>query len=290
MPESKTVAAAKELADLLPVKEVYRDALQPAIKQVGEFGGTILGLLNTLAAPIEILNIWADHQKAEVIAAIVEKVRKIPEGHRTHPTNRLLLGTLEGALLFFDESYLREFYLNLLAASIDSRNAGIAPASLLQTINAMEPEEARILQLLSQKISTPAIAVSALSTTSEPKTSTTVIPLFTAVGREAGCLKPEYTADYVYNLERLGLVEVLDMELKHSEYLKLEQHPNVAAAKSIIQDHNLTPHVSRRMVSLTLYGNRFCESCVLAPGQRLGDHDDDSTKDFASRFKNLKNP
>jgi len=135
---------------------------------------------------------------------------------------------------------------------------GARRASFGQIARDLEPEEARILQLLHACGPQPVID---MRTRGEDATGLGVAaPGLTVIGREAGCLHTARVPAYLENLCRLGLVRPSRGQLRGERYQLLESeappvHPGGGQAR-------------RCRIQLTGFGREFCEA-ALAPVGRV---------------------
>jgi hypothetical protein len=153
---------------------------------------------------------------------------------------------------------LREIGAELLRRSADvDFDEGTHPA-YARILEALAPDEARILRLLATAGPQPSVDVRSgllpLNSTSE-----LVAAGLNMIGAEAGCRHQEDTPAYLNNLFRLGLVwfsrEPLSDPLR---YQVLESQPEVVEA---IERAGRARTV-RRSVELTPFGKQFCELCL----------------------------
>ena len=76
------------------------------------------------------------------------KTAHIPDEHMITPLPSVAVPALQGLSYTFDESDLRELYLNLLATASDDRKSGLAHPAFAETIKQLSAAEARFLNLV----------------------------------------------------------------------------------------------------------------------------------------------
>ena len=63
-PKDPTTVFAEELAKQLPVKAVYRDAVKPAAKQLGQIAQDIVKTIQLALAPLQVAGAYQDRLRA----------------------------------------------------------------------------------------------------------------------------------------------------------------------------------------------------------------------------------
>lgn len=170
-------------------------------------------------------------------------------------------------------SRLRERGAELLRRSADVQfdDIDVHPA-YARILDALAPDEARILRLLAVNGPQPSVDVR----TSRPFGigSELLAPGLSMIGAEAGCRHVDRVPAYLNNLYRLGLIWFSREPLKDRQrYQVLEAQPEVAEA----MDEVNRARTVRRSIHLTPFGEDFCEVClpletseVEAPGGEEG--------------------
>jgi hypothetical protein len=121
----------------------------------------------------------------------------------------------------------------------------------------MAPDEARILRFLAAEGAQPAIDVR----TGRPFGigSELVAGGLSMIGVRAGVRDMARTSAYQNNLFRLGLIWFSREEVHPTRYQVVEVQPDVAAA---IKQAGRLPHIVRRSIHLTPFGEDFCRTCL----------------------------
>jgi hypothetical protein len=153
---------------------------------------------------------------------------------------------------------LRERGAELLRQSADVHfdDTDVHPA-YARILDALAPDEARILRLLAEQGSQASVDVR----TARPLGigSELLAPGLTMIGAEAGCRHAESVHAYLNNLYRLGLVWFSRETVSDRQrYQVLEAQPEVAEAMNQAK----RTRTVRRSIHLTPFGEDFCEVCL----------------------------
>jgi hypothetical protein len=153
---------------------------------------------------------------------------------------------------------LREAGEELLRRSADVNFVEDAHPAYMRILEALSPDEARILRLLAEQGAQPSVDVRAglvpLKSTSE-----LVAAGLNMIGEEAGCRHLGDVPAYLNNLFRLGLIWFSSEPLHDPlSYQVLEAQPDVdEALKSASRTRTV-----RRSIHLTPFGQDFCDLCL----------------------------
>lgn len=146
----------------------------------------------------------------------------------------------------------------LLRESADIRADQDSHPAYMRILDALAPDEGRILRFLAQQGSQPSVDVR----TGLPLASELVAQGRTMLAEEAGCRYPDRVYAYLNNLHRLGLVWFLREPLRDaSRYQLLEAQPEVTEA---LEQSGRTARTVRRSIVLTPFGEDFCATCLPA--------------------------
>jgi hypothetical protein len=153
---------------------------------------------------------------------------------------------------------LREAGEELLRRSRDVNFAEDAHPAYMRILEAMAPDEARILRMLMDRGPQPSVDVRSgllpLKSTSE-----LIAAGLNMIGPEAGCRHLDDVPAYLNNLFRLGLIWFSSEPLQDPlSYQVLESQPEVEGA---LKSAGRTRTV-RRSIHLTPFGRDFCELCL----------------------------
>lgn len=124
-----------------------RNALSPAMKQIGKSLESVAKTSRFLLAPFEYLA--AQHDRWErYLNKVAEKVdqKNLVEGNL-----QIVVPTIEGLSLTYENSLLSELFINLLANSIDSTKQDLAHPAFPSLIKQLSHDEAVVLYYLKKK-------------------------------------------------------------------------------------------------------------------------------------------
>lgn len=268
--ENKIRDAADAVKGVLEAVPIYEDALQPAAKQIGTSLETVAKAIHVALAPVSAL-VWGYDKIRVYLADILpEKLKNVPPEQIISPSPTIAGPVLEALRFSAHESSLREMYANLLATSMDENTARNAHPAFVESIRQITPDEARIIQLLERRQSSPMITIGVGFKMLNPvDVHSEHLPHFSLIAEEAGCSHPDLWPAYLTNLSRLGLVETHLGSLMGSDaaYKALRGHPTVAKLVSAINEAGIGYGTSRdEFLQLTAFGQQFCKACVVRGG------------------------
>ena len=137
---------ADEIAKLLPVKDIYENAAQPTVRQVGAIGGDLMKVLHLVLAPVQYVAALQDRYRT----FIDRSVRKVPEERRIQPAPQIAGPVLEGIRYEPEGTEIEEMFANLLANAMDKQNIGRAHPAYPNIIKQLSKDEAILLIDLSK--------------------------------------------------------------------------------------------------------------------------------------------
>ena len=230
----------EDLKSLIPVDKVYEDALSPAMKQIGKSLESVAKTSRFLLAPFEYLA--KQHDRWErYLEKVSEKVEKenLIEGHP-----QIVIPTLEGLSLTYENTLISELFINLLANSIDKTKQNFAHPAFPNIIKQLSHDEAVILYYLKKKN----FNIKQKSDWSEEK------HLFTN----------KETLLEEFPLEKLDFPENIWLNMNHLNSL------NIAGTWQVGQQEIIMDEVNNRQIGvyinserrLTEFGQLFVNSCV----------------------------
>lgn len=211
----------------------------------------------------EIVNAYAEGASRAVRAAsqgesTAEAVQETTAELRAYL--RELIGVQEGSRSrASDDSSsdaLRRRGEDLLRQSADVGLDVDSHPAYMRILDALAPDEARILRFLAQSGAQPSVDVRA----GLPLASRLIDQGCTMVAEEAGCRHADRVYAYLNNLHRLGLVWFSREPLRDPRrYQVLEAQPQVTEA---LEQGGRTARTVRRSIVLTPFGEDFCAICL----------------------------
>jgi hypothetical protein len=267
--ENKVKSTAEVIQGIVEAVPVYRDAIQPAAKELGKGLETVARAVNVALAPIAAL-VWGyDKIREFVLVRVAEKLRSVPEDRICTPDPNVAGPVLQALRFTGHQESLREMYANLLATSLDAETCANAHPAFVDMIRTMSPDEAKIMRLFATREAFPVVDVHAKN--KKTRAFDIRVRNFSLIGQEAGCEHPQMIPSYLDNLSRLGLLELPGMAgfgkpilTQTQAYEALENAQDLAEIRTAIeQDEGLTLEFSRGSVVITAFGRQFCQACVV---------------------------
>lgn len=153
---------------------------------------------------------------------------------------------------------LRERGAELLRQSAEVESAEEAHPAYARILDALAPDEARILRLMALEGPQPSVDVrSGLPVNIG---SELIAPGLTMIGMEAGCSHSDRVQAYLNNLFRLGLIWFSREPVSDPiRYQVLEAQPDVTDA---LREAGRLGRTIRRSIQLTPFGRDFCSTCL----------------------------
>jgi hypothetical protein len=156
----------------------------------------------------------------------------------------------------FSEEALRRRGEELLRQSADIRVDQDSHPAYMRILDALAPDEARILRYLAQSGPQPSVDIRS----GLPLASELIAQGRTMIAQGAGCRHPDRVYAYLNNLHRLGLIWFSRETIRDTQrYQLLEAQPEVVEARAA--GGRLTRTV-RRSIVLTPFGEDFCAICL----------------------------
>lgn len=150
---------ASKLADAIPAKEAYKDAVQPGARQIGTALGTVGHLLNSVLRPLQSLDkVWTCMFE-RLDGWLAQRLQGVPPSELTEPPPTVAGNVLTGLLFAQDEPDIREMFLNLLATSMVRRTKALAHPSFAGILKEMTPDEARIMMHIAKTQRVPVLRI-----------------------------------------------------------------------------------------------------------------------------------
>jgi len=211
-----------------------------------------------------------------------ERVTSIPGGRRRAPDLAFAAQVLAGSVR--QGAIMRERYLNLLAAAMDSDTAARVHPAFLAVLRQLVPDEVRIISQFQHDGPYPLLSVVARYRFGAP--IGTELRSFSLLGDRAGCEHLDRVALYIDNLCRLGLAELRPVRVADDTRIfhALEAHPTVKAAIGRIEggqsplegpapeaaegddgEDRVIAEIQRKALYVTAFGRQFYEACEYRP-------------------------
>jgi Abortive infection alpha len=286
MAADETEAADEHDAETKPASEhlrlaAYKDVLQPAAKDFGteikplgqELGNLTVRTIRVVLAPIQAA-VWSyERIEAVILPLLQQKLANRLDKLVTPPA--MIAGPVIESLRFAGSNdTLREMYVNLLATSMDSDTVQYAHPAFVEFIRQMTPDECRIMRYINWQITIPLLSFHVVPHYFRPDPVTGQTGTYTAysnlssLGRDAKCEAPEFTAVYINNLVRLGLLEIPVLTRVKSDHLPgdpyerlLQTEDGITLVAQLKEQWKQDPTTTRSCAKITILGTMFRDAC-----------------------------
>jgi len=129
------------LSKILPFDEIYKDLLQPSVKQVGGGLEAVAKTSRFILAPFEYLGSMHDKY-----LNFLKKVSNKVEDNELVEVHPKITGTIFDSIKYIEEeNILFDMFVELLANAVSKDNASKAHPAFAQIINQLSPDEALML-------------------------------------------------------------------------------------------------------------------------------------------------
>lgn len=145
--DDKTLELVKAIADRLPIKEAYDDALKKPAVVAGDIAADILKTVHIALLPF----IYTAALRDRFVRFIDKAVRDVPEERRVPPASQILGPTLEGLRYEPEDTPIEEMFQQLLSRSMDKNRNAEAHPSYPHLIRQLSSDEALMLKMLGTK-------------------------------------------------------------------------------------------------------------------------------------------
>lgn len=127
--------------------EIYRDALQPAVKEIGKGLEDIAKTANLILAPFTLCGVYGTRFRKWCGRLSNE----VDEKNMREAQPNILLPTLAGLAINPDETLLGEMFFNILKSSIDKTKQKFLSPAFPKILEQLSKDEAVMLVLLKKK-------------------------------------------------------------------------------------------------------------------------------------------
>jgi hypothetical protein len=252
--------AAEMTKDVVP--EVYKDGLQPAVKELGKSLHTVSKVVNIALSPISAM-VWGYDRIAKYIETSISI--KVSEENIQTPDPSIAVPAVEALRYSAHNDDLREMFSNLLATSMDKTTSFKAHPSFVEIIKQINSDEAKIIKLFNDDMSKSLLKLRVYDVNSPVNAYAEPLVNFSNLPYEADCLYPELGPSYIENLERLGLIQIsYDVyNTAPNAYDDIENHSTIMEwEKSAEQTTIKRIEINRGVATRTSFGKKFLETCV----------------------------
>lgn len=189
--------------------EVYKDAVSPIVKPIGEILGFLPRTIKLALSGWEKWIINGEESLRLTAEAIKEKVKKIPEEKLVEPEPYVAIPTIQQISYCQNSEELRDLYANLLTASMNTDTKWQVHPAFVDIIKQITPDEARIIKCLPNFKNSfmPVVDVKLLDKGEASKGHQILVTNFTTIGLDV-IEKKANICSYIDNLLRLNILEL----------------------------------------------------------------------------------
>ena len=126
--------------------EVYKDALRPVVKPVGEILGFLPRTIKLAFSGWEKWLINGEESLRLTAETIKEKVKQIPEEKFVEPEPYVAIPAIQQISYCQNSEELRDLYANLLTSSMNADKKWQVHPSFVDIIKQLTPDEAKIIR------------------------------------------------------------------------------------------------------------------------------------------------
>lgn len=124
--------------------QIYEDALQPAIKQIGSVLEDISKTARLLLVPLSLCGVGADR-----FQKWCDRIRaNVKDENMQNPIPNILIPAINGLSINPDDTLLGEMFFNILQSSVDKTKQKFISPAFPKILEQISQEEAKILTLL----------------------------------------------------------------------------------------------------------------------------------------------
>lgn len=143
MDDPREIAKALGLAEVTP--ELYRDLLQPAVREVGQSLEIIARGVKLTLAPLEAA-VWVGAQvRPRLAATVLRRLGKVPESQIQEPPPEIVGPATLNFAMTSEGSPIRDLYAELIASAMRKDRVASVHPSFAAVIAQLSPDEALIL-------------------------------------------------------------------------------------------------------------------------------------------------
>ena len=141
-----TTDLVEQIAKILPVGQIYSDALSPGMKQLGHALEDVIKCLRLATFPIQV----GSASQTQLENFLKSAVERVPEEKRVLPAPQILGPVIEAVRYEPADTEIESMFAELLSRSMDADNLGDAHPAFPHLIRQLSMDEARIIKLIAE--------------------------------------------------------------------------------------------------------------------------------------------
>lgn len=241
--------------------EVYKDALSPAVKPIGE----ILSILpRTVKVAFNGVEKWLINKEETLrltAESVREKIKDVPEEKLVEPEPYVAIPAMQQLSYCVNNEELRELYANLLVSSMNVDKKWQVHPAFVDIIKQLTPDEAKLLKhfLPTPMQNYPLMDVRLENQRGE---GNVYYSNFTDISLDVLDI-PTNIGLYIDNFVRLKIIEIPPsrMYADNTTYERLEQHPILQSNLPNINIDALKLKYIYKVFNVTNFGANFIQTC-----------------------------
>jgi len=241
--------------------EVYKDALSPAVKPIGE----ILSFLpRTVKVAFNGVEKWLINKEETLrltAESVREKIKAIPEEKLVEPEPYVAIPAMQQLSYCVNNEELRELYANLLVSSMNADKKWQVHPAFVDIIKQLTPDEAKLLKhfLPTPMQNYPLMDVRLENQRGE---GNVYYSNFTDISLDVLDI-PTNIGLYIDNFVRLKIIEIPPSRIyaDNTTYERLKQHPILQSNLPNINIDALKLKYIYKVFNVTNFGANFIQTC-----------------------------
>lgn len=258
-----SVEITKEILDQTKgvAVELYKDAMRPIVKPVGE----ILGFLpRTLKLALSSWEKWLINGEETIrltAESVREKLQALPVENLVEPEPYVAIPAMQQLSYCVNNEELRELYANLLVSSMNTDKKWQVHPSFVDIIKQITPDEAKLLkQFLPTTVQNYPLMDVRLENQQEE--GNVLYSNFTDIGLDLIDVSKNIGL-YIDNFVRLKIIEIPPARIyaDSATYERLKQHPILQSHVPDISIDALKIKYVYKVFNVTNFGASFINTC-----------------------------
>ena len=241
--------------------EVYKDALSPAVKPIGE----ILSFLpRTVKVAFNGVEKWLINKEETLrltAESVREKIKAIPEEKLVEPEPYVAIPAMQQLSYCVNNEELRELYANLLVSSMNADKKWQVHPAFVDIIKQLTPDEAKLLKHF---LPTPMQNYPLMDVRLENQrgAGNVYYSNFTDISLDVLDI-PTNIGLYIDNFVRLKIIEIPPSRIyaDNTTYERLKQHPILQSNLPNINIDALKLKYIYKVFNVTNFGANFIQTC-----------------------------
>ena len=268
----------KKLLDAIPketISQVYRDGLQPFVKETGKMVALIPRAINAAFAPLEQWILQRDYNVEETKRALEMKLQAVNPEDIVSPEPYVAVPALQSISYCLSNEELHNLYANLLAKAMLKNTKDEVHPAFVEIIKQMSPNDAIVLKKISDMGGFAAKVTFAINI--KPPT----VHLVGQASRQMqitesiynifpDALSEKQVSISINNLHRLGIIDFIDNNLSDSTLYEFANKSNLyERTKELFEEMKNSEEQPERIrtvkssVAISTLGELFVKICIL---------------------------